>query len=70
MPSKLLEVLALEFSNDIRWVGYIACAASFLLAAFATYVFDELSIVRPLLIFVSINGEAPPICGFCVLFGR
>lgn len=70
MSNHLLEFLALEFSDDIRWVGYIACASVFVLAAFASYVFGELSTVRPLLIFVSINGEAPPVCGFCVLFGR
>ena len=70
MLGKLLEFIAPEFSDDVRWVGYFACIVVVALAAFASYVFGELSTVRPLLIFVQVNGEAPPICGFCVLFGH
>jgi len=51
-------------------VAYFACGAFLVLAMFATHVFNELSIVRPLLVFVTVGGEMPPVCGFCVLFGR
>jgi hypothetical protein len=66
----LFEFYAPEFSGRIRWVGYFACGALLVLAALATHVFNELSTVRPLLVFVSVGGEMPPVCGFCVLFGR
>jgi hypothetical protein len=51
-------------------VGYFACGAFLVLAIFATHVFNELATIRPLLVFVSVGGEMPPVCGFCVLFGR
>ena len=70
MLSKFAEYLALEFSYDIRVVGYIAGASVFAFALFAGYVYDQLATVRPLLVFVQVAGESPPICGFCVLFGR
>jgi len=57
------------FSKDLRWVLLVLAGSTGLLAAVSIYVFTQLATVRPLLFFVSINGEAPPICGFCVLFG-
>jgi len=51
-------------------VGYFACGALLVLATSATHVFNELATVRPLLVFVSVDGQMPPVCGFCVLFGR
>jgi hypothetical protein len=53
-----------EFSEDVRWVAYVAGLASGVLAVFGPYVFLELSTVRPLLVFVLVGGQPPPICGF------
>ena len=37
--------------------------------SYGAYVYRELAAVRPFLYFVLIDGEPPPVCGFCVLFG-
>jgi hypothetical protein len=55
------------FSRDLRWVvlfgAYIVGMAAFLSAD----VYMKLSAVRSLVVFVLVNGQTPPICGFCVL---
>lgn len=55
------------FSRDLRWVvlfgAYVTGVAGFLSAD----VYMKLAIVRPLIVFVLINGQTPPTCGFCVL---
>ena len=55
------------FSKDLRWVvlfgAYIAGTAGFLSAD----LYMKLSTVRSLVVFVMIDGQTPPICGFCVL---
>ena len=45
-----------------------ALAAAALFASFCAHVYLQLATVRPLLVFLEVEGHAPPICGFCVLF--
>ena len=70
MVSKGFTLSASDFFEGNRGMLFAGFAALFALALYAAYVFEQLSIVRPLLVFVLINGEPPPVCGFCVLFGR
>jgi hypothetical protein len=58
-----------EFSEDVRWVGYLAAGSALTFIVFSSYVFGRLIEVRPLLVFVSVDGRLPPVCGLCVLFG-
>jgi len=55
------------FSKDLRWVvllgAYVTGMAGFLSAD----VYQKLSTVRSLVVFVLVDGQTPPICGFCVL---
>ncbi len=64
------EEVRVHFSQRMPWVMLFAAGASGLLAAFYAHVYTQLAAVRPLLVFVLVNGELPPICGFCVLFGK
>ena len=58
-----------EFSRDAQWVAYFALGAFVVLAFFASHVFLSLTAVRPFLVFVPVDGHAPPVCGLSVLFG-
>lgn len=58
-----------EFSRDVRWVAYLAISTTLTLALFSSYVFLRLAEVRPLLVFLQVDGHLPPVCGLCVLFG-
>jgi len=64
-----LEAVRDEFSEDARWVLYFALGAFGVASLFALHVGLELAKVRPMLVFVMIQGGPPPICGFDVLFG-
>jgi hypothetical protein len=64
-----MEAIGGELSEHFRWVVYLGLAAGAALSLTAILVFLELSRVRPMLVFVMVDGQLPPICGFCVLFG-
>ena len=55
--------------ENARWVALFALGAAGLFAAFCAHVYLQLATVRPLLVFIEVDGHAPPICGICVLFG-
>jgi hypothetical protein len=70
MKNRLMfEAIRDEFSEDFRWVAYFAMGALATLTMFGMHVALELVKVRPMLVFVMVNGEPPPICGFSFLFG-
>jgi hypothetical protein len=54
--------------EEHRWLAFFALGCAGLFAAFCAHVYLQLATVRPLLVFIEVDGHAPPICGFCVLF--
>ena len=47
-------------------LGSFAVSVAF---AYGVWVYLQLCTVRPLLVYVLVAGEMPPICGLCILFG-
>jgi len=64
--AKLLAVLFLEEHQDWVLISTLALAAALYIAA---SVYTELATLRPFLFFVYADGQPPPVCGLCVLFG-
>ncbi len=54
--------------DELRWAAFFALGAAGVFAAFCAHVYLQLATVRPLLVFIEVDGHAPPICGICVLF--
>ena len=67
MWRRLLE--GLDLDDGYRWVIGTCASAVVALTLFYAHVFAQLSAVRPLLVFILVDGEPPPVCGLCVLFG-
>jgi len=63
---KGLAILFLEEHQGwMLFATLVLCVASYTAAS----VYYSLAAVRPLLVFVLVDGALPPVCGFCVLFG-
>jgi hypothetical protein len=67
MWRKAINKVALDLERD--WLMLFGTGAMTALALFCANVYVQLSVARPLLFFILINGEPPPVCGLCVLFG-
>jgi len=60
--------LARVIRGETMWrLGLIAGAAASMFAVYCAHAYVELATVRPLLVYVLVDGQAPPTCGFCVL---
>jgi hypothetical protein len=55
------------FSTDLRWVVLFGAVITGMAAFLSADVYLKLATVRSLIVFVTVDGMTPPICGFCVL---
>ena len=55
------------FSTDLRWVVIFAAVVTGMASFLSADVYLKLATVRSLIVFVTVDGTSPPICGFCVL---
>ena len=63
----MINFLQAKFSPRALWVALFGMSALIAFALHSSYVFLQLSTVRPLLVFIFVNGKVPPICGLCFL---
>jgi len=63
---KLLSILFIEEHQGWTLLTLVTISASLYIVG---NVLAQLTAVRPLLFYVYVDGEPPPICGLCVLFG-
>ena len=61
---KLFSVLFLEKHQEWLLFSLLSIWAAVHIIA---DVYLKLATVRPLLVFLPVDGEMPPVCGFCVL---
>ena len=48
------------------WIALLALGIAFFWGA---HFYVQLATLRPFLVFITVDGHAPPVCGLCVLFG-
>jgi len=66
-PTLRDHVLATLFLERNQGWLLFAMASAWAAVQIVGDVYLQLATVRPLLVFLPVDGEMPPICGFCVL---
>jgi len=63
-------MLAFSAAQERQFWPFFAVLVLSLAAYDVAHIYNSLAAVRPLMVFVLVDGAPPPVSGICALFGR